>query len=199
MDGCRSESLPVPMRVTIVFIGVALSFLISGCAMLVREARLDDKTHRQYSALVQQQSATTKHPLIGIYSLEFEADQETLRPEDGRKPLFQGVKIAAVRNDSKIEFVSLSSLNVDSYDLIPNHDAFLQGITLWEVSVSHFAHTNTWKGMATGVWGAMHENNILIASGDLHTGSVIIEIVNEQWLRIATSGKSYFLKKDVNL
>lgn len=187
------------MKATIVFSGVVLSFLISGCAMLVREARLDDMTHRQYSTLVQQQSVTNKHPLIGIYSLEFEADQETLKPEDGKKPLFQGVKIAAVHNNSKIEFVSLSSLNVDSYDLIPNHDAFLQGITLWEISASPIVHTNIWKGTATGVWGAMHENYVLLASEGLHTGPITIEIVNEQWLRVVTSSKSYFLKKTTDL
>ena len=126
---------------------------LSGCAMLIRESHVDDKTYRKFSALAQQQLPTTKHPLIGIYVLELEADQETIKPEDGRKPLYEGVKIAAVHNDSKIEFVSLSSLKIDSYDLIPDQDAFLQGITLWEVPISPFMHTNTWKGIRNRYMG----------------------------------------------
>ena len=185
------------MKTTVIY-AVMATFFLSGCAMLIRESHVDDKTYRKFSALAQQQLPTTKHPLIGIYVLELEADQETIKPEDGRKPLYEGVKIAAVRNDSKIEFVSLSSLKIDSYDLIPDQDAFLQGITLWEVPISPFMHTNTWKGIATGIWGGMHENSLFIASESPHSGPITVEILDEQWLRIVAPGKSYFLKKIVS-
>lgn len=182
------------MKATTVFVGAALSFLISGCAMVTRESHLDNKTYRQFTALVQQQSASTKHPLVGIYSLELEADQETLKPDGGTQPLFK-IRIAAVHRDSKIEFISLSSLKIDSSEpFMPDHDVFLQGITLWEVPYSSVKATNSWNGTATGVWDGMNKN-VLFLLDNLHTGPIVVEIVDEKWLRVAAPNKSYFLRR----
>ena len=172
---------------------------LAGCIQTVyRKAYVHDKTYKVHSDKVREQSRLSNHPLIGMYELRAEGNKAArdLNSADAVQGLLpygwkiDGVmKIAGVHRGNSIDFVSLSYLAQEAplEPFVPSTEFNLHGATFWSVPfVTDSPSTRKWDGVFTGIYDV-----------DGRPGTASIEIIGEEWIRIVTSSKSYFLKKSL--